>query len=996
MSLRRAVIAVVVLAAIAAYDGGRLNSQSSPAYTVVDFGPAPGNAGSGGSDLNEFGTILGNAPFPQCCPSSTYFVPFVLQDGVFTQLPLRGIAAAMNDRGQIAGTNSSTNRAFLYTNGTATELDTAVFSSSASGLNFSGDVAGTRVTQSGNTLVSRTFLYQGGTLQPLSFDLPSPVLNDAGELAGNQLYSGGLLIPFSQSRSFLAHRINTRGDVVGQTTSGSPDRAFLFSGGTLTMLGTLPGFDSSDAAGINDAGTIVGTASTLTGHRRGFIFANGTMTDLNAIAAVPSGYTILAATAINESGYVTAEISNTSPPSSHLALLVPTTPAAPVVTYQPEMVSTVAGSSATFFAVARGVPLPSYKWQSSTDGGANWSDLTDNSVYSGTATARLTAASVTTAQSGIRFRAVATNASGSAASAAVALIVTSSPVAPTITTQPANVASGERQNATFTVSATGTAPLTYQWRRDGTAIPGAVYSTLHITDVQPDHAGSYSVVVTNTAGSATSTTATLVETVPTAILTPDVLYFGAERNASSGTATVSPAQDVAVRFSTGAPAWSVSADQSWVTLTNASGTGAGRFTVAVNASALPAGTTATATLTFTVPSATLTTTMAVRLTIQPAVSTAGPFGAFDTPSGGSTVAGSVAVTGWGLDDVGVDRVEIWRDLVSGETTPPFSSTPTDPRNGKVFIANATFVAGSRPDIESAYPTTPAVSRAGWGYLLLTYGLWNRGNGTYNLYAFAFDRDAHVTTLGTRTITSNNAAATKPFGSIDTPDQGATVSGTVTNFGWALTPGTTCTVAGGSVQVSIDSGPLQPVTYGGARTDIAAAFPGYTDANAAGGSYTLNTTALSNGLHTIGWFVTDSCGRADGVGSRFFTVANAGLRTAASAATMAQMRALAWTPIAARVDAGEWTSIAATTTGDRVVAVAQDQRLELQIPSRGRLTGRLIVNGSERPLPIGSSLDATAGVFRWQPAPGFLGRFDLVFVDGAGTATRVRVLVRPAR
>jgi len=46
---------------------------------------------------------------------------------------------------------------------------------------------------------------------------------------------------------------------------------------------------------------------------------------------------------------------------------------------------------------------------------------------------------------------------------------------------------------------------------------------------------------------------------------------------------------------------------------------------------------------------------------------AGAVGSFDTPASGSSVAGSIAVTGWALDDIGVDRVEIWRDLVPGET-----------------------------------------------------------------------------------------------------------------------------------------------------------------------------------------------------------------------------------------------------------------------------------------------------------------------------------------
>jgi probable HAF family extracellular repeat protein len=1002
MSLRRAVSAVAVLAVIAAYSDGRLNSQSSPTYTVVDLSAALPTSGIPASvvDINSFGTIAGMGQFSQCCPTSTYFVPFIFKDGSVQQLPIRGRVGALNDKDEIAGSNSATFTAFLYRNGTTTDIGTTL-NRYGGGINASGDVAGYGFTSDGRI---QTFIYSGGAMTqlepgPVARDTGgvSPKINASGILAGTSLYSGGVLIPFPDGVSAIAGGINDAGQVVGVTSS--PRHAFLFSQGVFARLGTLAGTaNSSGAADINNAGVIVGASdvASLAEGTHGFIYRNGTMTDLNTIASVPAGFTINSANSINDSGYIVGSMQRGGTEFRPI-LLVPTASATPTMARSPEDISIVQGSDATFFAVANGVPLPTYRWQMTSNGVA-WFDLSDAGPFSGTSTPQLKVTGATTALNGWPFRVVATNAAGSATSAEARLTVTSSTVAPAITVQPVNANTGLHQNATFSVTATGTAPLMYQWRHDGVAIPGAVHPTLLITDVQSAHAGNYSVVVTNAAGSVTSAGAGLLLSVATAILTPDALYFAAERNASSGIATVSAPQDVAVRFSTGAPAWSVSADQSWVTLSNASGTGAGRFTVAINPNAVPAGTTATATVTLTMPAGGSTTTLLVRLTIQPAVSTAGPFGAFDTPTGSATVAGSVAVTGWALDDVGVERVELWRDLAPGETTPPFASTPTDPRNGKVFIATATFVSGSRPDVESAYPTMPASSRAGWGYLMLTYGLWNRGNGTYTLYAFGVDQDAHVTQLGTKTITSNNATATKPFGAIDTPEQGATVSGTVTNFGWALTPGTTCTVAGGSVQVSIDSGPLQPVIYGGARADVAAAFPGYTDANAAGGSYTLNTTTLSNGLHTIGWYVTDSCGRADGVGSRFFSVANGSLTAAARASAPAPpaARAIAWSPIAARLDDGGWTSIAATTTGDRLVAVAQDERLELQVPAHGPLTGRLIVNGTERPLPIGSSLDAAAGVFRWQPAPGFLGRFDLVFVDTAGTATRVRVLVRPAR
>ncbi|OHE89066.1 MAG: hypothetical protein A3G75_16625 [Verrucomicrobia bacterium RIFCSPLOWO2_12_FULL_64_8] len=64
-------------------------------------------------------------------------------------------------------------------------------------------------------------------------------------------------------------------------------------------------------------------------------------------------------------------------------------------------------------------------------------------------------------------------------------------------------------NVTFSVAATGTTPFTYQWKKDGTNISGATSSSYSITNVQTSHAGNYTVVVTNSAGSATSNTATL-------------------------------------------------------------------------------------------------------------------------------------------------------------------------------------------------------------------------------------------------------------------------------------------------------------------------------------------------------------------------------------------------------------------------------------------------------------------------------------------------------
>ena len=122
------------------------------------------------------------------------------------------------------------------------------------------------------------------------------------------------------------------------------------------------------------------------------------------------------------------------------------------------------------------------------------------------------------------------------------------------------------------------------------------------------------------------------------------------------------------------------------------------------------------------------------------------------------------------------------------------------------------------------------------------------------------------------------ATTAPFGTIDTPGQGEVVSGTVINFGWALTPQPGVIPTDGStIWVYVDGVPVGQPVYDQYRQDIADAFPGYANSDGAVGYYFLDTTQLANGLHTIEWLVTDDLGRAQGIGSRFFWVFNENLK-----------------------------------------------------------------------------------------------------------------------
>jgi hypothetical protein len=81
--------------------------------------------------------------------------------------------------------------------------------------------------------------------------------------------------------------------------------------------------------------------------------------------------------------------------------------------------------------------------------------------------------------------------------------------APTITVQPASGSFHPGEDGTLTVTASGTEPLTYVWKHNGAEVPNATAAALDLSTVEETDAGDYTVTISNTAGSATSTTATI-------------------------------------------------------------------------------------------------------------------------------------------------------------------------------------------------------------------------------------------------------------------------------------------------------------------------------------------------------------------------------------------------------------------------------------------------------------------------------------------------------
>jgi uncharacterized repeat protein (TIGR01451 family) len=466
---------------------------------------------------------------------------------------------------------------------------------------------------------------------------------------------------------------------------------------------------------------------------------------------------------------------------------------------------------------------------------------------------------------------------------------------------------------------------------------------------------------------------------PTLTVNRTQLNFG-----YSGSLITSP-QTVTVSIAGGQNVgWTVSSDRPNVTVSPSSGTGSGTFQVTATAPA--GGGSQGAIITVASPGAT-GSPQQVQVSVA-SVATQPAFGSFDTPTNNLTgIAGAIAVTGWALDTIEVIKVSVYREPAPGEGA------------ALAFIGDAVFVADARPDVAGLFAGSPYQYRAGWGYQMLTNFLPNSsgsgplGNGTYNLHVLATNANGTVTDLGTRTITVDNAHASKPFGTIDTPTQGGTATGNAyVNFGWALTQNPfSIPIDGSTIFVYLDGVAVGHPIYNRYRSDIATLFPGYANSNGAVGFFYIDTTQLKNKVHTISWSVTDNGSRTDGIGSRYFNVFNVGGGGVAAPEDPPTPESLAG-PVQLRsgYDVNAPASvIAPDDTGSYAVEMEQSGRIELSL---GATKGYQIVGHEAAELPLGSTLKA--GVFYWQPPLGFFGKYELLFEREDGSQIHARVNISP--
>lgn len=183
--------------------------------------------------------------------------------------------------------------------------------------------------------------------------------------------------------------------------------------------------------------------------------------------------------------------SNTFAPFA-AALLALTTPLASHAAEGDLYESAVVGTKVAFSVTADGNPVPTFQWTK------------NGTAISGATNATLTLPSVTTADSAV-YNAVATNSAGWALSNDLILTINTTNVAPSFTLQPfPSATSPEGAALTLSATAVGTPTPSYQWRKNGTALTGATNSTLSFSALKLADSGTYSVIATNLAGSATS------------------------------------------------------------------------------------------------------------------------------------------------------------------------------------------------------------------------------------------------------------------------------------------------------------------------------------------------------------------------------------------------------------------------------------------------------------------------------------------------------------
>jgi probable HAF family extracellular repeat protein len=283
-----------------------LGGPNSLANAVNDKGQVVGEAQTAVSNSEDF---CGFNAYGMAT-SSTACLPFVFQNGVMTKLPTlggpNGVANSINNRSEAVGWAETINKdpnpacgvlqfqPVLW--GTTSTRTLATFPGDPDGvawsINDNGQAVGATGTCGTFSVDSTLYLVEK---HAMLWEAGAAI--NLGNLGGDGLFGGHHACAINNSGQVVGHS-----DLTGDTTF----HTFLWTWETgMKDIGTLPGDFASTAISINDPGVIVGVSLDSNFNERAFVWAGGTMADLNAVlTANPQNLYLLQANSINASGEI--------------------------------------------------------------------------------------------------------------------------------------------------------------------------------------------------------------------------------------------------------------------------------------------------------------------------------------------------------------------------------------------------------------------------------------------------------------------------------------------------------------------------------------------------------------------------------------------------------------------------------------------------------------------------------------------------------------------
>jgi len=456
---------------------------------------------------------------------------------------------------------------------------------------------------------------------------------------------------------------------------------------------------------------------------------------------------------------------------------------------------------------------------------------------------------------------------------------TEATASPTITTQPANQTGTVGQTATFSVVAGGTAPLSYQWQKNGTNINGATSASYTTpATASADNGSTFKVVVSNSAGSVTSNTVTL--TVNPAAVAPTITAQPASQTvnvgqsatfavAASGTASLSYQWQknganisgaTSASYATPATTMAASGTTFQAVVSNSAGS------ITSNAAMLTVNPAGAPTITQQPQSQTVQPGQPATFTAVVAngpcrsywyINGAGYYGAFASTISYSIPNTTLAMNGWtvvvGLYDCGSAGTYLGNSQTailsvnSAAVAPTITVEPANQTAATGQTATFTVAASGTAPLSYQWQKNGANISGAASSSYTTPATTTANNGS--TFAVVVSNSAGSVTSSAATLTVT-ADTTPPTVSITSPSSGATLSGTIT-----VTASASDNVAVASVQLQVD----------GTNVGAAVTTSPY--------SFSLNTTTLSNGSHDLTAVATDTSGNQATSIAIPFTVSN---------------------------------------------------------------------------------------------------------------------------